>query len=105
MLPQFLSTTLSQNTKNLFSISSRKCRKQILFANTLFMCVKYYPSGVQILTCGSNRKIAYWEVFDGSLIREIDGSSSAGVNALDISPDGSMFVTGGNDQVIKVKYP
>lgn len=28
----------------------KQCRRQILFANTLFMCVKYYPSGVQILT-------------------------------------------------------
>lgn len=66
------------------------------------MCVKYYPTAVQILTGGSDRKIAYWEVFDGNLIRELEGSRSAGINAIDISPDGNMFITGGNDQLVKV---
>lgn len=79
-------------------------RKQILFANTLFMCVRFYPSGVQILTGGSNRRVAYWEVLDGSLIREVEASSSAAINALDISPDGSMFASGGNDEIIKVNF-
>lgn len=78
------------------------CRKKIFFANTLFMCVSYYPTGVQILTGGSNRKVQYWEVLDGTLIRELEGSTSAGLNTLDISPDGSMFLTGGNDEIVKV---
>ncbi|XP_044733714.1 cilia- and flagella-associated protein 52 [Chrysoperla carnea] len=83
----------------------RMCRKQILLRNTLFMSVKYYPTGVQILTSGSDRKVAYWEVFDGCLIRELEGSISESLNALDISPDGSMFLTGGNDQILKLwKY-
>lgn len=69
------------------------------------MSVKYYPTGVQILTSGSDRKVAYWEVFDGCLIRELEGSISESLNALDISPDGSMFLTGGNDQILKLwKY-
>lgn len=83
----------------------RQCRNQILFANTLFMCVNYHPSDVQILTGGSDRKLAYWEVFDGSLVRELEGSSTAAINALHISPDGEIFVTGDNDQIIKLwKY-
>ncbi|KAJ8945338.1 hypothetical protein NQ318_009733 [Aromia moschata] len=83
----------------------KQCRRQILFSNTLFMCVRYYPSGVQILTGGSDRKLAYWEVLDGSLVREVEGSSSGAINALDISPDGDLFVSGGNDQVVKLwKY-
>nr|XP_023016817.1 cilia- and flagella-associated protein 52 [Leptinotarsa decemlineata] len=83
----------------------RQCRRQILFANTLFMCVRYFTSGVQILTGGSDRKLSYWEVLDGSLVRELEGSPSGTINALDISPDGERFVSGGNDQIIKVwKY-
>ncbi|CAH1119873.1 unnamed protein product [Phaedon cochleariae] len=83
----------------------RHCRMQILFAKTLFMCVRYYPTGVQILTGGSDRKLAYWEVLDGSLVRELDGSPSGTINALDISPTGEHFTSGGNDQIVKLwKY-
>ncbi|KAI4470193.1 wd-40 repeat protein [Holotrichia oblita] len=83
----------------------RQVRKQILFANTLFMCVRYFPTGVQIMTAGSDRKVAYWEVLDGSLVRELEGSPSGAINCLDISFDGSLFVTGGNDQIVKLwKY-
>ncbi|XP_018568693.1 cilia- and flagella-associated protein 52 [Anoplophora glabripennis] len=80
----------------------KQCRRQILFANTLFMCVRYYPSGVQILTGGSDRKVVYWEVLDGNLVRELEGSPSATVNTLDICPDGEKFVSGGNDQLVKL---
>ncbi|XP_050310647.1 cilia- and flagella-associated protein 52 [Anthonomus grandis grandis] len=83
----------------------RQCRRQILFAKTLFLCVKYYPTGVQILTGGSDRKVAYWEVLDGCLVRELEGSPTGTINTLDISPSGEYFVTGGNDQIIKLwKY-
>ena len=69
------------------------------------MCVQYYPTGVQVLTGGSDRKIAYWEILDGSLVRELEGSKSGAINWLDISHDGDVFVTGGNDQVVKLwKY-
>lgn len=80
----------------------RQCRKQILFANTLFMSVRYFPSGVQILTAGSDRKLAYWEVLDGSVVRELEGSPTGTINSIDISPDGGLFVSGGNDQIVKV---
>ncbi|XP_044754994.1 cilia- and flagella-associated protein 52 [Coccinella septempunctata] len=83
----------------------RYCRRQILFANTLFMCARYYPTSVQILTGGSDRKISYWEVLDGTLVRELDASRSGAINAVDISPDGDSFVSGGNDQIVKLwKY-
>ena len=47
-------------------------------------------------------KIGYWESFDGSLIRELEASQSDAINGLDISSDGSFFVIGGNDKLIKV---
>ncbi|XP_066256318.1 cilia- and flagella-associated protein 52 [Euwallacea similis] len=83
----------------------RQCRRQILFAKTLFFSVRYYPTGVQILTGGSDRKVAYWEVLDGCLVRELESSPTGAINTLDVSPNGEYFVTGGNDQVIKLwKY-
>lgn len=70
--------------------------------NTMFMSARFSPNGVQILTCGTDRKIAYWETLDGSLIRELEGSSAGGLNCLETSPDGRFFVTGSNDCIVKI---
>lgn len=80
----------------------RLCRKQILLSNTLFMAVNYYPTGVQILTTGTDRKVSYWEVLDGTLIRDVDGSPSGAVNTIDINVSGEQFATGGDDQMVKL---
>ena len=80
----------------------RMIRKHSLFANTQFMGVCYHPSGVQIVTTGTDRKIGYWEVYDGSLIREIEGSGVSALNAIDITRNGEHMVTGGNDHYVKV---
>ena len=71
--------------------------------NTLFKYVCYHPMEHQILTTGTDRKIGYWETFDASMIRELDGSMSGSVNALDISSGGTYFVSGGDDKLIKVR--
>ncbi|XP_069883076.1 cilia- and flagella-associated protein 52 isoform X2 [Dipodomys merriami] len=77
-------------------------RNQMILANTLFQCVCYHPEEFQIITSGTDRKIAYWEIFDGSVIRELEGSLSGAINGMDISQEGLHFVTGGNDHLIKV---
>ncbi|XP_014472241.1 PREDICTED: cilia- and flagella-associated protein 52 [Dinoponera quadriceps] len=80
-------------------------RKHILLGNTLFTMSQFTPNGLQILTCGMDRKIAYWETLDCSLIREIEDSNIGTVNCVDISPDGRYFVTGSNDCTVKIwKY-
>uniref|UniRef100_S4RY15 Cilia- and flagella-associated protein 52 n=1 Tax=Petromyzon marinus TaxID=7757 RepID=S4RY15_PETMA len=82
----------------------RFVRKQIVMANTLFKCACYHPEEFQIITSGTDRKIGFWEVFDGSLIRELEASQSGSINGMDVSPDGEYFVTvkGGDDKLIKV---
>nr|XP_021530409.1 cilia- and flagella-associated protein 52 [Aotus nancymaae] len=77
-------------------------RNQMILANTLFQCVCYHPEEFQIITSGTDRKIAYWEVFDGSVIRELEGSLSGSINGMDITQEGTHFVTGGNDHLVKV---
>lgn len=80
----------------------RTCtRKQIVLANTLFKCVCYGYKGVHILTGGSDRKIGYWEVSDGTQLREIEGSGG-GINAMDIASNGKIFITGGEQKLLKV---
>ncbi|XP_058791457.1 cilia- and flagella-associated protein 52 [Phymastichus coffea] len=80
----------------------RYARKQVLIGNTMYMDACFSPNGVQILTCGTDRKITYWETLDGSLVRELEGSGAGALNSIDVSPDGKYFVTGGNDSVVKL---
>lgn len=77
-------------------------RSSNLFASTHFKIAKYYPDASQMLTTGTDRKITYWDAFDGSNIRELDGSASAECNALDISRDGALFASGGGDRLLKL---
>lgn len=41
----------------------RFVRLQMVMANTLFECVSYHPEEYQILTSGTDRKVAYWETY------------------------------------------
>jgi len=64
--------------------------------------VLWHPDESQLLTCGSDRKVTYWDCFDGQAIRMLDGSDSGELNALAISREGEHFVTGGEDKLIKL---
>ncbi|XP_063534356.1 cilia- and flagella-associated protein 52 [Cydia strobilella] len=80
-------------------------RRQVMYASTLFMCVCFEPLGCQLLTGGTDRRVAYWEAGSGNLARELEASKVGAVNGLDISADGHLFVTGCNDQIVKIwKY-
>ena len=45
----------------------------------------------------------YWETYDGSQIRELEGSQQGSIDGMDISTDGSQFVTGGDDKEVLVR--
>jgi len=80
-------------------------RSQIVLANTLFKCVCFGAKGVHILTSGTDHKIGYWEVRDGSILRELEGSKTGAINAMDIAADGNYYITGGEDRLLKLwKY-
>ena len=81
---------------------TRFVRLQMVMANTLFECVSYHPDENQILTSGTDRKVAYWETYDGNQIRELDASNTGGINGLDIDSVGQLFSTGGDDTILKV---
>ena len=73
-----------------------------MLANTLFKCVCFGANGVHILTSGSDHKIGYWEVQNGAALRELEGSKTGSINAMDISADGTYYITGGEDRLVKV---
>mmetsp|Transcript_13296 Transcript_13296/g.23860 ORF Transcript_13296/g.23860 Transcript_13296/m.23860 type:complete len:636 (-) Transcript_13296:19-1926(-) len=70
-------------------------RTQAMFASTMFKCVAYHPDESQLLTCGSDRKLTYWDAFDGNPIRIID-KSFLQLNAIAIDRQGEYFACGGN---------
>ena len=52
-------------------------RVNALFAANFFKSVLYHPDESQLLTCGTDRKITYWDVLNMNAIRIIDGSETA----------------------------
>ncbi|XP_019357699.1 PREDICTED: cilia- and flagella-associated protein 52-like [Gavialis gangeticus] len=80
----------------------RLIRNQMILAHTLFQCVCYHPEEFQIITSGTDRNIGWWEVFDGSVIRELESSVKVSINGMDITCDGTHFVTGGDDHLVEV---
>jgi len=77
-------------------------RSACLFATTQFKSAIYHPDQSQILTCGTDRKITWWDVVKGSEIRIVDGSQTDAMNGVDISPDGDWFATAGASGLVKV---
>ena len=77
-------------------------RKQVVTSNTQFMCAQFFPTDVQILTCGSDGRINYWMTYNGALIRELEGSKKTSVNGLAMNKTGKYFVTVGSNMLVKV---
>ncbi|KFO77447.1 WD repeat-containing protein 16, partial [Cuculus canorus] len=77
-------------------------RKRYIQASGSIKYVCYHPEEYQIITCGTDRKIVYWEVLDGSEIRGVQGCASGSINGMDITSDGASFVTGGDEHLVKL---
>jgi len=80
----------------------RFVRNNSLFASTFFKAVVYHPDESQIVTTGTDRKVTWWDAFDGQAIRILDGSDNAELNALAISAGGDVVVSGGGDKDVKL---
>lgn len=81
---------------------SRYVRVKALFESTFFKAALYHPDESQILTTGTDRKIAFWDATDGNAIREVEGSRTKEMNTISISADGDVFASGGSDKLVKL---
>jgi WD40 repeat protein len=79
-----------------------KTRSLCLFESTKFKSMVYHPDETQLLTTGSDRKVAYWDTFDGQAIRVLEASDEGEVSTLSISMSGSHYVTGGEERLLKL---
>jgi len=81
-------------------------RRVNLFANTFFKAVVYHPDESQLVTTGTDRKITYWDAYDGQAIRIIDGAESApgsdDINTLAVDCEGEAIVSGGGDKLVRL---
>jgi WD40 repeat protein len=76
-------------------------RIHALFEPSAFTDVLIHPDESQYLSCSANGKIGYWDAFDGSGIRLIEGGDSE-MTCLDIYRDGTLFVSGSADRSVRV---
>lgn len=79
----------------------RYVRITALFEPNVFKSVLYHPDESQMLTCGTNHKISYWDATDGQPIRVIEGGDDM-MTTLDVMQSGEFFVSGSQDSLIKV---
>jgi WD40 repeat protein len=79
-----------------------KTRSLCLFESTMFKNIVYHPDESQLLTTGSDRKVAYWDTFDGQAIRVLEASEEGEVCTLSISKSGSHYVSGGEERLLKL---
>ena len=77
-------------------------RLHALFQSNLFTAVAYHPDESQLLTCGTNRQISWWDSENDGEIRTIPGSETGPVTALHISASGEYFVSGSDDKLVKL---
>jgi WD40 repeat protein len=79
-----------------------KTRSLCLFESTKFKNICYHPDETQLLTTGSDRKVAYWDTFDGQGIRVLEASEEGELTTISISKSGSHYVTGGEERLLKL---
>jgi WD40 repeat protein len=68
---------------------TRYVRLSTIFSNTVLTDVQYHPNDLEIIMCGTNGYIGYWDAIDGSPISKIETFSGSSLNSLDVTPAGS----------------
>jgi WD40 repeat protein len=79
-----------------------RCRKHMIHVNTLFQYICYHPAEYQLITTGSDKKISYYESYDASMIRELEGAKTGSINSMDLTSDGKYIVSAGEDKLVRV---
>lgn len=80
----------------------RPKRHTSCFANTFFLDAALHPDGSQLVTCGTDRKLTYWDAYDGTAIRHLEASDDSPMTCLATDIDGGVVVTGSGDKLVKL---
>jgi WD40 repeat protein len=82
--------------------ANRITSRQRFMAQTFFNGADLHAETGILVTVSSDKRIVFWDGFNANLIRELEGSINGMPTSIDIAPDGKLFVTGGDDKLIKV---
>lgn len=97
-------TTSTDGSCAIWDLNDYK-KNKVMMSRSTFHEACYGAKECQIVTCGSNRNIDFWEIYDGTKIRSLNGSKIGSINSLDISLDQKYFISGGEDKLLKIwKY-
>ena len=81
-------------------------RRASLLAPTFFKGAAYHPDESQIVTAGSDRRLAWWDASSGESIRSQEGSTTATIHAVAVSGSESggevVVASGGGDALVNV---
>lgn len=80
----------------------RRVRRNVIYAQTYFRSAQYLFDGSQLLATGSDRRISFYDSNQCDCIRSLEGAKKGDVAALAIAADGSFFVSGGADGILKL---
>ena len=81
---------------------SRYSRQNIMYQQTYFKSVAFLNDESQMVTTGSDKKVTYWDALECNAIRELDCAEQGEIYALDLAPNGDMFVTGGQAKDVNI---
>jgi len=82
--------------------SARVTSRQRFMAQTFFNGADLHNETGILVTVSSDKRIVFWDGFNANVIRELEGSINGMPTSVDIAPDGRLFVTGGDDRLVKV---
>jgi WD40 repeat protein len=71
----------------------KRIRLVCIFESTMFKAVVYYPDFSQIVTVGTDRRLTYYDVFDGEALRILEGDA----DVISASKSGSHLAVAGRD--------
>lgn len=77
-------------------------RLSAVFGATFFTSVRYHPDESQFISCGTDHKISFYDSTDMAAVRILEGSETDALCGLDVSADGSFFVSCSADRAVKL---
>jgi WD40 repeat protein len=81
--------------------ANRLTSRQRFLAQTFFNGAdKHAETGI-LVTVSSDKRIVFWDCFNANVIRELEASINGMPTSVDLAFDGSLFVTGGDDKLVK----
>jgi cilia- and flagella-associated protein 52 len=77
-------------------------RRTSCLSNAFFTGLSFFPDDSQMVTVGSDRKLTFWDTFDGSAVRVTSGSDTSALSDVHIDAAGRMLASAGGDGLVQV---